>query len=140
MTDFGNPNGLSAAEIAALNEDDDLDTLAPTERDEDAGYREEISSQTMMALAGQVSPPGELEASIQQLKQARDALEEEYADGDSDLTYAEHRAKLREMDAAFLDLTGDLAESRTLNRMAGKAAADDWERQIEAKAKEWGSI
>ncbi|MFM2005057.1 MAG: hypothetical protein RLZZ09_712 [Pseudomonadota bacterium] len=79
MTDFEhNPIGLSAAELAALNDDDSMDTPAHAGRDEDMDRREEISSQTMMALANQVAPPDQLEQSIQQIRQAREELESAY--------------------------------------------------------------
>jgi hypothetical protein len=137
MTDFEhNPIGLSAAELAALNDDDSMDTADQEGRDDDAGYREEISSQTMMALANQVASPDQLELSIQQIRHARDKLESAYDAGDSDLTYAEHRAKLREMDRALLDLNGDLAESRMISRMANQAASADWQRQVDATRRE----
>lgn len=136
MTDFENSIGLSAAELAALNDVDSMDTADQEGRDDDAGYREEISSQTMMALANQVASPDQLELSIQQIRQARDELESAYEEGDSDLTYAEHRAKLREMDRALLDLNGDLAESRMISRMANQAASADWQRQVDATRRE----
>ncbi|MFM2005056.1 MAG: hypothetical protein RLZZ09_711 [Pseudomonadota bacterium] len=40
----------------------------------------------------------------------------------------------------MLDLTGDLAESRMISRMANQAASDDWQRQIDATRHEAKSM
>lgn len=88
-------------------------------------------------------PTGDLNAitqAITELVASKDALESAYEAGDSELTYAEHRAKLREIDAALLDLNAERAEAGLVHRMAGEARQKDWRRQIEETRREAGRL
>jgi len=139
MSDLeNNPIGLSAAELAALDDDATDTSTTPVEQDE--VMRAELSNSAVMALAGEVTPPEHLEQAIQQLRRDREDLETAYEEGESDLTYAEQRARVREIDAEIMSLSGDLAESRLISRVAGQAAQEDWKRQIASARKEAKSM
>lgn len=71
-----------------------------------------------------------IENAIAELKQARDDLEAAYDSGDSELTYAEHRAKLREVEAALLDLNAERAEIRTAQKINAAHQQEWWNREI----------
>ncbi|GAB6048448.1 hypothetical protein JCM19379_22770 [Methyloparacoccus murrellii] len=133
---------LSATERAAL-EDDEVGagtaTGSPT-HDAEPVIVEEIENATLLRLAESTATPAVLGQAITELVAAKDALESAYEAGDSELTYAEHRAKLREIDAALLDLNAERAEAGLVHRMAGEARQKDWRRQIEETRREAGRL
>lgn len=84
-------------------------------------------------------PAGNLEEinqSIGQLRQLKDKLEAAYESGDSELTYAEHRAKLREIDTALLDLNAERAEAQAIQKLNAAYQQEWWQREIRAFKRE----
>lgn len=74
--------------------------------------------------------------SLAQLREAREELETAYEAGDSDLTYAEHRAKLREIETAVLDLNAERAEALAVARMQQAFQQEWWAREIKSFKRE----
>lgn len=157
---------LTDAERAALADDEldqDLDPDPGAADDGDADDRGDASgdpdatadagdaSQADGADAGEADaaadaaapsfrvPTGDLNAitqAITELVASKDALESAYEAGDSELTYAEHRAKLREIDAALLDLNAERAEVQAIQRMNAAYQQEWWNREIKSFKRE----
>lgn len=84
-------------------------------------------------------PTGDLGAitqAITELVASKEELESAYEAGDSELTYAEHRAKLREIDAALLDLNAERAEVQAIQRMNAAYQQEWWNREIKSFKRE----
>lgn len=79
---------------------------------------------------------GEIETAINQLQTAREELEALYESGDSDLTYAEHRAKLREIEGALLDLNAERAEVKAIQKVNAAYQQEWWNREIKSFKRE----
>lgn len=73
---------------------------------------------------------GKIEDSLKGLVSERDQLEKDYEAGDSDLTYAEHRAKMRDLDDKISDLREERAEAKALHRMNEAYEQEWWSREI----------
>lgn len=80
----------------------------------------------------QTADPNELRNHISQLEQAKDQMEQEYESGDSDMTYAEHRAKMREINQVIGEYRGELAASNVLSKIAHMTEVESWQRKVEA--------
>ena len=156
--------GLSAAERAALEEDDELGTLdepaqtddgddddnAPTPgpspaegEDDEPGAVEGADGEN----AGELPPgsqafnvpTGDLQAISEQLTSLRsavDELESAYDSGDSELTFAEYKAKLRELNDAILDLNAERAEVQAVQRMNQAYQQQWWTNEIRSFKRE----
>ncbi len=72
-----------------------------------------------------------LQQHAHRLQDERDRLDEAYSSGDSDHTYAEHRALLRQYDDARNEAFGRLAEARALNRVRASVAEEGWQQGID---------
>lgn len=79
----------------------------------------------------QTEDPNTIRQHINALQAEREALESAYESGDSDATYAEHRAKMREFDRAFTELSARAAEAGALQRVRTAAEFDAWGKAVE---------
>ena len=121
--------GLSAAERAALMEDEDLpDTGDLDERE--AGPSADLDYSVMADLAARTRTPEQVGEQMERLKAQRAEIEEAYDSGESELTWAEYKAELRRIADAELAASSDLAEARLIHRSATQAANQEWQRQI----------
>lgn len=125
--------GLTAGELAALQERDD-DIRA--DLDEPVAESRELDYSVAQDLADRTPPPEAITEHLRNLSAQIDALEADYESGDSDLTFAEHRAALRELERQRLDASSELAEARLVHRMAADAAGKQWQRKIEDTRRE----
>lgn len=135
--DFGEHElaGLSEAERAALMDDDDQADAGDLDGRE-AGPTGEPDYDVMQQMAASTVHPDSITEYMRKLAEQRDALETAYEEGESDLTFAEYKAKLRELNEATLAASGNLAESRLVHRMATEAASKEWQRQIQEARRE----
>lgn len=132
-------------------DDNDADDRDDASGDQDATADAGDASQEDDADAGETDaaadaaapsfrvPTGDLSAitqAITELVASKDALESAYEAGDSELTYAEHRAKLREIDAALLDLNAERAEVQAIQRMNAAYQQEWWNREIKSFKRE----
>jgi len=78
----------------------------------------------------------QIDQALAELTAKREALETEYESGDSSDTYAEHRAKLRELDEAVRDLSMEKAEARAVLRMNQAYQMEWWTREVNAFKRE----
>ena len=79
----------------------------------------------------QVEDPAALRQHISALQAERESLENAYETGDSDMTYSEHRARMREYDHALTDLSSRAAEAGALSRIKTAAEFDAWGKSVE---------
>lgn len=79
---------------------------------------------------------GEIDKAIAQLQQAREDLEQAYESGDSELTYAEHRAKLREVNDNLLALNAEKAKAAAIQEMNAAYRQEWWQREIRSFKRE----
>lgn len=127
---------LSTAELEALAEIDDEVTEESGVDQAHAMPNDDLEQSALLQMAETATDPRVIDQALHDLRQQREALELDYESGESELTYAEHRAKLREIDAALLDLNAERAEASMISRMVGQAAQADWRKQIETTRRE----
>lgn len=156
--------GLSAAERAALEEDDELGMLddpsttlrnradgddddpSTTLRDRTTDLRDQTTGEAE-GDAGELPPgsqafnvpTGDLQAISEQLTSLRtavDELESAYDSGDSELTFAEYKAKLRELNDAILDLNAERAEVQAVQKMNAAYQQQWWTNEIRSFKRE----
>ena len=154
--------GLSEAERAALAEDDDLglldepaqadndeegDTLTPSPSPDGEGNEDKAGEAEGAEDAGELPPgsqsfnvpTGDLEAISEQLTSLRtavDELESAYDSGESELTFAEYKAKLRELNDAILDLNAERAEVQAIQKMNAAYQQQWWTNEIRSFKRE----
>jgi len=138
---------LSDAEREAL-EDEDLDATPVVEDEDDADEEAEgddagagesddgaepdepealAARETLLTPGGDL---GKIDGDIEALKGERDRLEALYEAGDSDLSYGEHRAKVREIEDAIADLKAVRAEIKAVQRVSDHYQQEWWNREI----------
>lgn len=153
-------SGLSEAERAALAEDDELELDGQTADDGDESKGDddlkensddlkeseqelESSGDETQAEAAEAQPAvqsfnvptGDLNAINEQLtalKAAQDELEAAYEGGESELTFAEFKAKQREINDAILDLNAEKAEVQTIQKMNAAYQQQWWTNEIKS--------
>ena len=79
----------------------------------------------------QVEDPAAIKQHIQALQSQKEQFDQEYSEGASDLTYAEHRAKMREFDSAVAELSARAAEAGALQRVRTAAEFDAWTKSVQ---------
>lgn len=157
--------GLSEAERAALAEDDELGLLDEPAGDEDddpstplrdrpadenqgsEGEEGETGAADGAEDAGELPPgsqsfnvpTGDLDAISEQLTSLRtavDELESAYDSGESELTFSEYKAKLRELNDAILDLNAERAEVQAIQKMNAAYQQQWWTNEIRSFKRE----
>lgn len=131
---------LTPAERMALREEeadvlDDLRALADGEDESAAEVSHSAFDPTFLSRIP-VADPEALEAQIRQAEALRGQLEDAYETGESDLSHAEYRAKMRDIDARLMTLSEERAEARMIGRFQQQALRDDWQRQIDVVRQE----
>jgi hypothetical protein len=91
---------------------------------------EDIRLQALRSL--ETVNPQELRNQITQLERAKDELEQAYESGDSDDTYAEHRAKLRQFNETIDAYRGELAGASVIQKMRHMTEQEAWVKKVEA--------
>lgn len=141
---------LSDAEREAL-EDEDLDATPVVDDEDDAEEEAEgddagasenddgaepedpeepealAARETLLTPGGDL---GKIDGDIEALKSERDRLEALYEASDSDLSYGEHRAKVREIEDAIADLKAERAEIKAVQRVSDHYQQEWWNREI----------
>lgn len=79
----------------------------------------------------EIEDPSALRQNLSRLQSERAELESEYESGDSDLTYAEVRAKLKQYDASITDLSTRAAEARALAQIKNATEISAWEKSVQ---------
>lgn len=131
---------LTPAERLALREDeadvlDDLRALADGE-DEDAAEVSRSAFDPALLSRIPVADLETLEGQIREAEALRGRIEDAYETGESDLSYVEYRAKVRDIDARLMTLSEERAEARMIGRFQQQALRDDWQRQIDGVRQE----
>ena len=126
-----------ADDAAADDEASGNDDANPDESDEsnNEAQAESIATDTQ-SFNVPTGDLGEIETAINQLQTAREELEAAYESGDSELTYAEHRAKLREIEGALLDLNAERAEVKAIQKVNAAYQQEWWNREIKSFKRE----
>ena len=147
--------GLSATELEALREEIDEDTLSAgaddeddddddgddpgesgagdtePEADDDAGEVEAPPQGSDNPALSLPSPDAQAIAGrIDSLQATLDKLEADYDEGNSELSYAEHRAKVRELGKELMAASAELAEAKTVARLNAAYEQQWWTREI----------
>ena len=73
---------------------------------------------------------------LNRLSNEQETLEEDWENGDLDLTTAEYRARMRDIRDELFELNSQRAEASLFTKMAHQAAREDWQRQIEETREE----
>lgn len=151
MNDY---DGLTAAEREALEDEDltlseqegeeadpdsdldDADGTAEDAEDQDAAETEAVESVSSQSFSVPSADIDQIDASLKQLSDEREQLELDYESGDSDATYAEHRAKLRALDQSIQNLNIEKAEARAIQKMNQAYQLEWWTREVNAFKKE----
>lgn len=139
QTDTGNDddddNGEAGEDDAPTGDDDSTDDKAATDEGDDTEEPTPTptDTQSFNVPTGDLS---EIETAISQLQTAREEMEAAYEAGDSELTYAEHRAKLREIEGALLDLNAERAEVKAIQKMNAAYQQEWWNREIKSFKRE----
>jgi len=138
--DPGESNETDVGEEGEKDSSQDADEASDAGEDQDDESSDDLNGEATEESAQSFNVPtgdlGEIEASIAQLQTARDELESAYESGDSELTYAEHRAKLREIDGALLDLNAERAEVKAIQKMNAAYQQEWWNREIKSFKRE----
>ena len=151
MSDY---TGLTDAEREAL-EDEDLDQAQEPVDDasneeasedvgedaaEDKSAEAELESSQPAVTQQSFSVPtadiDQIDQSLKELQDKRDALEGAYESGDSESTYSEHRAALREVDQAIQNLAIEKAEARAVQKLNQAYQLEWWTREVNAFKRE----
>jgi hypothetical protein len=77
-----------------------------------------------------------IEQGIETLITERAKLEADYEQGESELSYTEHRAKIRELEDQISDLKADRAEAKAVQRMNEAYEQEWWTREIRSFKRE----
>lgn len=112
------------------------DDEASGDDDTDASHEAEPLTAEPQSFNVPTGDLGEIETAINQLQTAREELEAAYESGDSELTYAEHRAKLREIESALLDLNAERAEVKAIQKVNAAYQQEWWNREIKSFKRE----
>lgn len=141
--------GLSESELEALRDETDDDALnagaddpddddesgdagdAEGEADEGAAEVEAASPESDNPALSLPSPDAQAIAGrIDTLQATLDQLEADYDEGNSELSYAEHRAKVREISKELMEANAELAEAKTVARLNAAYEQQWWSREI----------
>lgn len=131
--DEANPTDESPPADAAPESEDDASS---GEADKDDAGDAAASAEGPQSFNVPTGDLGEIETAINQLQTAREELEAAYEAGDSELTYAEHRAKLREIEGALLDLNAERAEVKAIQKVNAAYQQEWWNREIKSFKRE----
>jgi hypothetical protein len=115
--------GASAVIDGGDVDDDDDDPEAGEEADEE---RLAASVQSFSIPTANIAA---LDQKIEQLQSERDQLEASYESGESELSYADHRARLRAIESQLMALSEERAEARTAQKLNAAYQAEWWRRE-----------
>ena len=121
---------LTAGEQAALNEAQEWENQSTSPADDVDSDDAELMETVVLMAARQGFSSIEIGSHLDTIQAQRDQLEADFESGDSDLTWIEHRAKLRELDNAARSLSDAKAEQRILERLAADSAEKQWVREV----------
>jgi hypothetical protein len=101
--------------------------------DDDPEAGEEAHEERLAASVQSFSIPtsniAALDQKIEQLQSERDQLEASYESGESELSYADHRARLRAIESQLMALSEARAEARTAQKLNAAYQAEWWKRE-----------
>lgn len=146
--------GLSAAELEALEDEDLTETPETLEEEEEEEAAAELEAETGAEPGSESEPAadptpaenlaftvptgdlGQLNAAIAELRKQADELEAQYEGGESELSYAELRAQVREINNKLQDLSAEKAEIQAIQKLNAAYEQQWWQREVNAFKRE----